>query len=39
MSCVKVDKNDNQINIVKPDEEANVKSFAYDAVYDTDSQQ
>ena len=39
MSCLKVEKGDNQINIIKPDEAANVKSFTYDAVYDTDSLQ
>lgn len=39
MSCLKVEKGDNQINIIKPDEEANIKSFAYDSVYDTDSLQ
>jgi hypothetical protein len=38
-SVIKVDKSDNQIIITKPDEEANVKTFAYDAVYDTDSLQ
>jgi len=34
-----VDKQDNQVTITKPDEEMNVKTFAFDAVYDTDSLQ
>jgi kinesin family member 17 len=36
---LKVDPRDNQITIVKPDDESNQKSFAFDAVYDHDSQQ
>ena len=34
-----MDSRDNQITIVKPDEDSNQKSFAFDAVYDQDSQQ
>ena len=34
-----MDKQDNQVTITKPDEEMNVKTFAFDAVYDTDSLQ
>lgn len=34
-----MDSRDNQIAIIKPDEESNQKSFAFDAVYDWDSQQ
>ena len=34
-----VDKSDNQMTIKKPEDEANYKSFAFDAVYDTDSLQ
>lgn len=39
MSCLKVENRDNQINIIKPDDAVNMKSFSYDAVYDTDSLQ
>ena len=32
-SIVAVDQDNNQINLTKPDETDNVKSFAYDAVF------
>ena len=32
-----MDKSDNQIALIKPEDESNSKSFAYDAVYDVDS--
>ena len=34
-----MDSRDNQIVLVKPEEEGNQKSFAFDAVYDQDSLQ
>ena len=37
-SVLKVDKVNNQVTIVKPDEDGHVqRDFAYDSVYDTDS--
>lgn len=37
-SVLKVDKANNQVTIVKPDEDGQVqRDFAYDSVYDTDS--
>jgi hypothetical protein len=36
---VKVDEENNQINLSKPDEADNLKSFAYDAVFAEESEQ
>lgn len=38
-SVVRVDKRQNQIELNKPDGDKMSKDFAYDSVYDTDSQQ
>ena len=36
---MKVDSRDNQIVLMKPEDESNQKSFTFDAVYDHDSLQ
>lgn len=39
-SVVRVDKNQNQIELYRPEENGGMsKDFAYDSVYDTDAQQ
>lgn len=36
-ACIKVDKAQNQIELMRPDSDAPNKDFAYDSVYDVDS--
>jgi hypothetical protein len=38
-TIVSVDQDHNQINITKPEEPDNIKSFAYDAVFSESSEQ